>query len=109
MKRTLAGLAAATLLPAGIVAALATPAAAAPAAPAPAAAAPAAPAAVAAAVSAEPIDPYKYALAVDAPAESSVWRANIMTIVTLLVLWGLVILVYSLLVVFQVLPVPGAA
>jgi hypothetical protein len=90
----------------------AAPAAAAPApaAAAPAAAASPAPAAVAvAAVPAEPIDPYKYALLVDAPAESSVWRGNIMTIVTLLILWGLIVLVYSLLVVFNLLPVPGAA
>lgn len=55
------------------------------------------------------IDPYRYALPVNAPTESSVWRGNIMTIVTLLVLWGLVVLVYSLLVAFNLLPVPGAA
>ena len=92
----------------------AAPAAATPATPAPAAAASAAAAAApapvaAAAVPAEPIDPYRYALPVNAPTESSVWRGNIMTIVTLLVLWGLVVLVYSLLVAFNLLPVPGAA
>jgi hypothetical protein len=87
------------------------PAAAAPAA-APAAAAPApaagAPAAPAAAVSAEPIDPYRYALPVNAPEESSVWRGNIMTIVVLLVLWGLVVFAYTMLVAFGLLP-GGAA
>ena len=92
----------------------AAPAAATPATPAPAAAASAAAAAApapvaAAAVPAEPIDPYRYALPVNSPTESSVWRGNIMTIVTLLVLWGLVVLVYSLLVAFNLLPVPGAA
>ncbi|HEX2323780.1 MAG TPA: hypothetical protein VHQ00_00200 [Chloroflexota bacterium] len=85
------------------------PAAAAPAT-APAAAAPAAgaPAAPAAAVPAEPIDPYRYALLVDAPEESSVWRGNIMTIVVLLVLWGLIVFAYTMLVAFGLLP-GGAA
>jgi hypothetical protein len=85
------------------------PAAAAPA-PAPAAAAPAAgaPAAPAAAFPAEPIDPYRYALLVDAPEESSVWRGNIMTIVVLLVLWGLIVFAYTMLVAFGLLP-GGAA
>jgi nucleoid-associated protein YgaU len=89
----------------GAPAAGAAPAGAAPA-PAPAAApASAAPAPTpAAAVPAEPIDPYRYALPVDAPEESSVWRGNIMTIVVLLVLWGLVVFAYTMLVAFGLLP-----
>jgi hypothetical protein len=82
----------------------AAPAAPAAAAPAPAAAAAVPAAAPAAAVPVEPIDPYRYALPVDAPEESSVWRGNIMTIVVLLVLWGLVVFAYTMLVAFGLLP-----
>jgi hypothetical protein len=43
------------------------------------------------------VDPYRYARQVDAPPVSDVWRRNIMTIFWLLIIWGLIVLVVSLL------------
>jgi hypothetical protein len=81
--------AAATPAPTPAAAAAPAPRAAAPAARAPSAAA--APAA-AAAVPAEPVDPYKYAVPVNATPTSDLWRRNIMTVVWIVVLWAIVML-----------------
>ncbi len=57
----------------------------------------AAPAAAGPAAANVVVDPYRYARPVDAPPVSDVWRRNIMTIFWLLIVWGVIVLVVSLL------------
>src|SRR5581483_10605026 len=85
---------------AGSVAAGTAAAAPAPApAAAPAAAAPAPVPAAAAAASAVPAptplaNPWQYARLLEAPPESDLWRRNIMTVVTIVFIWGLLVLIF---------------